>query len=66
MDACGGGGDGGWTPSQPSMSSHLRGTRLLFFSQMMARVCGGGPFPSYRAQNGPRGERAHLRPRTQT
>ena len=21
-----------------------------------------GPFPSYRAQNGPRGERAHLRP----
>ena len=32
---------------------------------MTARVCGGGPFPSYRAQNGPRGERAHLRPTTQ-
>ena len=26
---------------------------------------GGGPFPSYRAQNGPKGERAHLRPTTQ-
>ena len=26
---------------------------------------GGGPFPSYRAHNGPRGERAHLRPTTQ-
>ena len=23
---------------------------------------GGGPFPSFRAQNGPREERAHLRP----
>ena len=38
-----------------------------FFLQMMARFCGGGgggPFPSYRAQNGPRGERADLRTRT--
>ena len=25
----------------------------------------GGPFPSYRVQNGPRGERAHLRPTSQ-
>ena len=33
---------------------------------MTARVCGGGPFPSYRAQNGPRGERAHLRPTTES
>ena len=35
---------------------------------MTARVCGGGggPFPSYGAQNGPRGERAHLRPTTQS
>ena len=50
---------------RPSMSSHSRGRRLLFFSQMTARVCGGGgPFPSYRAQDGPRGERAHLRPMT--
>ena len=54
---------------RPSMSSHSRGSKLLFFSQMTARVCGGGgggPFPSYRAQNGPRGERAHLRPMTQS
>ena len=47
MDVCGGGGDGSWTPSQPFMSSHSRGTRLLFFSQMMVRVCwGGGGVPS--------------------
>ena len=33
---------------------------------MTARVWGGGvPFPSYRAHDGPRGERAHLRPTTQ-
>ena len=30
---------------------------------MMARVC-GGPFPSCRAQDGPRRERAHLRTTT--
>ena len=35
---------------------------------MTAKVCwgGGGPFSSYRAQNGPRGERAHLTPTTQS
>ena len=36
-----------------------------FFLQMTSRVCGGGSFPSYRAHNGPRGKRAHLRPTTQ-
>ena len=45
---------------RPSVSNHSRGRRLICFSQMTARVCGGA-FPSYRAQNGPRGERAHLR-----
>ena len=32
-EACGGGGggDGGWTPSLPSLSSHLRGRALLSF-----------------------------------
>ena len=29
------------------------------------RMTVGEPFPSYRAHNGPRGERAHLRPTTQ-
>ena len=30
---------------------------------MTARVCGGGgSLPSYRAQDGPRGERSYLRP----
>ena len=52
---------------RPSVSSHSRGRRLFFFSQMTARVWGGGgPFPYYRAQNGLRGERAHLRPTTQS
>ena len=43
-EACdddGGGDDGGWTPSRPSLSSHLRGRALVFFLQMTARVCGG-------------------------
>ena len=33
---------------QPSLSSHSRGSSLLCFFQMMARVCGGGDggFPS--------------------
>ena len=49
-----------------SLSSHLRWSLLLSFLQMTARVCGGGPFPSYRAHSGPREERAHLRPTTHT
>ena len=49
----------------PSVSSHLRWRRLPYFSQMTARVCGGGHFPFYRAHNGTRGERAHLRPTIQ-
>ena len=68
-EACGGGGgggDGGWTPS-PAFREQPLEMEETPFSQMMARVCGGGgPFPSYRAHNGPRVERAHLRPTTHT
>ena len=67
-EVCGGGsggGDGGWTPSPAFLEQPLERESTPFFLQMMARVCGGGPFPSYRAHNGPRGERAHLRPTTQ-
>ena len=67
-EACGGGGDdGGWTPSPAFLEQPLERESTPFFLQMTARVCGGGgPFPSYRAHNGPRGERAHLRPTTHT
>ena len=65
-EACsGGGGGGGWTPSPAFREQPLEREITPFFLQMTARVCGGGPFPSYRAHNGPRGERAHLRPTTQ-
>ena len=67
--ACGGGGsggDGGWTPSPAFLKQPLEREITPFFRQMTARVCGGGPFPSFRAHNGPRGERAHLRPTTHT
>ena len=62
-DACGcGGGDRGWTPSPTFREQPLEMDETPLFSQMTASVCGGGgPFPSYRAQNGPRGERAYLR-----
>ena len=61
----GGGGDDGWTPSLGFCEQPLEMEETPFFSQMTARFCGGGPFPSYRAQNAPRGERAHLRLTTQ-
>ena len=65
-DACGGGGgDGGWTPSPAFLEQPLERESTPFFHQMMARVWGGGPFPSYRTHNWLRGERAHLRPTTQ-
>ena len=41
---------------QLSLSNHSKGSSLLSFFQMTARVGGGGPFSSYRAQDGPRGE----------
>ena len=63
--ACGSGGDGGWTPFPAFLEQPLERESTPFFLQMTARVCGGGPFPFYRAHNGPRGERAHLRPTTQ-
>ena len=71
-DACrggGGGGDDGWTPSAAFHEQPILREITPFFLQMTARVCGGGgggPFSSYRAHNGPRGERAHLRPTTHT
>ena len=61
----GSGGDSGWTPSSTLREQPLERGGTHLFSQIMARVCGGrGPFSSYRAQDGPRGERAHLRPTT--
>ena len=63
----GGGDDDGWTPFPAFLEQPLERERTPFFLQMTARVCGGGgPFPSYRTYNGPRGERAHLRPTTHT
>ena len=50
----GGGRRGGGTEGDHSFLSSFDGQGLW-----------GGPFPSYRAHNGPRGERAHLRPTTQ-
>ena len=64
MEACGGGD--GWTPSPAFLEQPLEREITPFFLQITARVCGGGPFPSYRAHNGPRRERAHLRPTTHT
>ena len=61
-----GGGGGGWIPFPAFLEQPLEREITPFFLQMTARVCGGGgPFPSYRAHNWPRGERAHLRPTTQ-
>ena len=46
-----------------SFSSHLRGSSLLsFFKRRLGFMV--FPFPSCRAQDGSRGERAHLRPTT--
>ena len=49
------------SPSLIFLEQPLEREFTPFFLQMTARVV-GGPFPSYRAQNGPRGEREHLRP----
>ena len=73
-DVCGSGGSGGgddddgWTPSPTFLEQPLEREEIPFFSEMTARVFGAGggcPFPFDRVQNGPRGERAHLRPMTQ-
>ena len=63
--SCGGSGR---SPSSIFLEQPLEREFTPFFLQMTARVCGGGggPLPSYRAQNGPRGERAHLRPTNQS
>ena len=42
----GGGGDSGWTPRPAFREKPLEMEETLFFSQMMARVCGGGGVPS--------------------
>ena len=60
-EACG----GDWTPSRAFLEQPLEREITPFFIQITARVYGGGPFPSYRAHNRPRGERAYLRPTTQ-
>ena len=42
---------------QPSFEQSLKLGFLSFLSEMMARVCGGGgPFHSYRAQDGQKGK----------
>ena len=42
---------------QPSFEQSLKLGFLSFLCQMMARVCGGGgPFHSYRAQDGQKGK----------
>ena len=76
IEARGGGGNGGrrgsgtnacggWSPSSIFLEQLLKREITPFLSQVTARVCGGGgPFPSYRVQDGPRGDRAHLRPTT--
>ena len=46
-----------------SSSSHSSG-RILFLFSNDSYSLWGCPFPSYRAQDGSRGERAHLRPTT--
>ena len=45
--ACSGGGgsDDSWTPSLAFHEQPLEKEETLFFSQMTARVCGGGPLP---------------------
>ena len=40
-EVCGGGGDGGWTPSQAFLEQPLEREITPLFLQMMARVCGG-------------------------
>ena len=52
----------GWIPFFCSLKQSLWREFTPFFLKITARVCGGGLFPSYSAQDGPRGERAHLRP----
>ena len=54
----------GWSPSSIFLEGSLEREFTPFFLQMTARVLWGGPFPSDRAQDGPRGERTHLRPMT--
>ena len=41
-DACGGGEDSGWTPFPTFREQSLEKEGTPFFSQMTARVCGGG------------------------
>ena len=58
-----GGSDDSWSLSSIFRERSLKREISPFLSQMTARDCGGGPFPSYRAQDEPR-EWAHLRPTT--
>ena len=71
IGSCGGGDSSGGGGRYPSIFREQVVEREFtpFFLQMTARVCGrggGGPFPSYTAQDRPREERAHLRPTTRT
>ena len=55
---CGGGGDeDGWTPSPAFREQPLEMEKTPFFSQMTARVCGGGiPSPLIEPKMGREGK----------
>ena len=55
-DACGGGGDGGWTHSPTFHEQPLEMEETPFFSQMKARVCGGVPSPLVEPKMGREGK----------
>ena len=61
----GGGGSEGWSPSSIFLEHLLKRENIpSFLKGWLGFLGGGGPFPSYRAQDGPRGQRAVLRPTT--
>ena len=54
-DACGGSGNGSWTPSPTFCEQPLEMEETPFFSQMTARVCGGVPSPLIEPKMGREG-----------
>ena len=52
MDGCSSGDDGGWTTSFTLLEQPLEREETPFFSQIMARVCGGAPSPHVEPKMG--------------